>query len=165
MLPKTPFSPTKVTPHESINDLFVHPSTRKQLFLPTSESRQFTRVDAARAFSPILLPADNRIPHPELITLEREHLDGLSRQERFDRQAARDAEAAALKAREEEKRAAYEAKKIRVVPGRRWDFKFEDVSVEKAGRDGKGRHAVGVRYGTVHMDRKRGQIKIATSVE
>jgi hypothetical protein len=165
MLPKTPFSPTKPVPHESINDLFVHPSTRKQLFLSTSESRQFTRADAARAFSPTLLPADDRIPHPELITLEREHLAGLTRQERFERQVARDAAAAKAKAKEEEKKAHYEATKIRVVPGRRWDFKFEDVSVEKAGRDGRGRDAVGVRYGTVHMDRKRGQVKIPTSVE
>ena len=66
MLPQTKWDPkSKLVPHESINDRPVHPWTRQQIFYPTSESRQFTRVDAAKVFSPTLLPADDRIPHPE----------------------------------------------------------------------------------------------------
>ena len=53
MVPTTPFDPTsnRVTPHEPINDLPHHSLTNPQLFYPTSESRQFNRVDAGRVFS------------------------------------------------------------------------------------------------------------------
>ncbi|KAF3480085.1 uncharacterized protein GIQ15_05432 [Arthroderma uncinatum] len=37
--------------HEPINDLPVHKLTDPQIFYPVSESRRFTRVDAARVFS------------------------------------------------------------------------------------------------------------------
>ena len=58
--------------HEPINDLPVHPATRQQLFVPVAESRQFTRVDAGKAFDDKLLPADARIPHPELVDAARD---------------------------------------------------------------------------------------------
>ena len=48
-------------PHESIGDIHGHTAAMRQLFLPTSESRRFTREDAAKAFSERLLPADDRI--------------------------------------------------------------------------------------------------------
>lgn len=51
MLPTTPYQPSNVVPHESINDLPVHPLTDPQLFYPTSESRAFNRTDAGRVFS------------------------------------------------------------------------------------------------------------------
>lgn len=53
MVPTTPYYPNSavVQPHESINDLPVHPLTNQQLFYPTSESRAFNRVDAGRVFS------------------------------------------------------------------------------------------------------------------
>lgn len=51
MLPTTPFEPGRITPHESINDLPVHPLTDQQIFYPTSESRAFNRTDAGRVFS------------------------------------------------------------------------------------------------------------------
>ncbi|KAM5442322.1 hypothetical protein MferCBS31731_002697 [Microsporum ferrugineum] len=41
----------KQQPHEPINDLPVHKLTEPQIFYPVSESRNFTRVDAARVFS------------------------------------------------------------------------------------------------------------------
>lgn len=50
MVPTTPLKPNPET-HESINDLPVHSMTLPQLFYPTSESRQFNRVDAGRVFS------------------------------------------------------------------------------------------------------------------
>lgn len=51
MVPTTPFAYGQVTPHESINDLPVHPLTDAQVFYPTSESRAFNRTDAGRVFS------------------------------------------------------------------------------------------------------------------
>lgn len=50
MLHTTPLTDPSKT-HESVNDLPVHSMTLPQLFYPTSESRQFNRVDAGRVFS------------------------------------------------------------------------------------------------------------------
>jgi len=165
MLPKTPFSSGRITPHETINDLPVHPHTRTQLFVPTSESRHFTRVDAAKAFSPTLLPADDRIPHPELIVIEKEILAGVDRNERLKRQTERDRKAQAEKEAAEERQKRWREEKLRVVQGRRWDFKFEDISAEKTGPDGRGRDAVGIRYASPYTDRNKGEVKIPKSVE
>lgn len=168
MLPQTPFRPgTKVavTPHEPINDLPVHPRTRQQLFYPASESRQFTREDAAKAFDNNLLPADKRIPIPWLVDREKWMLQGLSREERQQKQQELDEAANKEKTEKERRKAAWEERSIRIVPGRRWDFKFQDISAEKVGKDGRDRHAVGLRYGMPHEDRKRGMVKIPTSVE
>ncbi|KAK5115674.1 hypothetical protein LTR62_000763 [Meristemomyces frigidus] len=171
MLPTTPFRPnTKnpVTPHEPINDLPVHPHTRAQIFHPTSESRSFTRADAAKIFDRKLLPADDRIPLPMLVDLERWKLQGLDRAARGKLQVEKDTAARELAENKERKRIAWEQKTQRTVPGRRWDFKFQDVSAEQVGKDGRalpGRDAVGMRYGFPHVDRKRGVVKIPTSVE
>lgn len=165
MLPQTPFQRGhSIQPHESINDLPVHPSTGPQLFHPTSESRHFTREDAARVFHPKLLPADARIPHPELIDLERDKLAGIplgERNRRHERRLEEDVEA-----RVAQKQAAQDAvnKVTRVVKGRRWDFKFTEVNAENVGKDGRGVGAVGWRYGMPLEDRKRAQVKIPTSV-
>ncbi|RMZ88939.1 hypothetical protein DV736_g3830, partial [Chaetothyriales sp. CBS 134916] len=51
IVPTTPFNPDNVIPNEPINDLPHHSLTGPQLFYPTSESRQFNRVDAGRVFS------------------------------------------------------------------------------------------------------------------
>lgn len=168
MLPTTPFKPETskpITPHEPINDLPVHPRTRQQIFYPTSESRQFTREDAAKVFDSKLLPADQRIPLPMLVDLERWKLQGLGREERQKKQREMDDAARTAIETAARKKAAWEASALRTVPGRRWDFKFEDISAEKVGKDGRGRQAVGYRYGMPHEDRKRGMVKIPTSVE
>lgn len=165
MLPQTPFNPEKrIVTHESINDLPVHPATRQQIFYPTSESRHFTRADAAKVFSPMLLPADERIPHPDLIALERQTAAGMPRDQRQAIQQERDAKVQAEKEEKERKRKEWEAKTFQTVPAPRWDFKFQNVSVEDVGKDGRSRSGVGWRYGAPHMDRKRGQVKIPTSV-
>ncbi|KAF7197535.1 37S ribosomal protein S35, mitochondrial [Pseudocercospora fuligena] len=168
MLPQTPFKPNNPTKqiyeHESVNDLPVHASTRQQLFYPVSESRQFTREDAAKAFHENLLPADKRIPHPELVALEKDHLNNVGRRERWENQLRRDAEIKEARANAEAKKKAWEERTQRVVETRRWNFKFQDISW-KGGKDGRGRGAVGARYGMPHEDRKRGQVKIPTSVE
>lgn len=172
MLPQTPYIDTslpqnakaRAVTHEPINDLMVHPATRQQLFVPVAESRRFTRVDAGKAFANNLLPADERIPHPELVQTEMELAAGIPFRERQKLAEARfDAEEKRRQAAE--KRAADELKALKVVPQRRWDFVFKDVSVEDAGRDGKGAKASGWRYGVPHQDRKKGQVKIPTKVE
>lgn len=172
MLPTTPHIDTSLPKnkgkrpitHEPINDLIVHPATRQQLFVPVAESRHFTRVDAGKAFDNNLLPADARIPHPEMVLAERERESGLPFEERR-RLAQERLETEQAKKREEEKKKEEELRRLRVVPQRRWDFVFQDVSVDKAGRDGKGAGAAGWRYGVPHQDRKRGIVKIPTKVE
>jgi len=67
MLPQTRYDEDTQTYHESTTDLPVHPDTQQQIFYPISESRQFTRTDAAKVFSPTLLPADKRIQHASLL--------------------------------------------------------------------------------------------------
>ncbi|KAF2768300.1 hypothetical protein EJ03DRAFT_328343 [Teratosphaeria nubilosa] len=168
MLPQTHFHPGTTKPiniHEPVNDLPVHPHTRTQLFYPTSESRQFTREDAAKAFSSTLLPADKRIPLPMLVDIERWKAEDKTRQERAELQQQVDLKMRAEQERKEKKKAEWEAQSIRVVQGRRWDFKLEDYSAEQVGKDGRGRGAVGLRYGMPHEDRKRGMVKIPTKVE
>lgn len=172
MLPKTPYIDPRLPEnkgkrpivHEPINDLVVHPATRQQLFVPVSESREFTRVDAGKAFHNELLPADDRIPHPELVVAQRELESGLSFRERKALAEARFAKEQARKNKQEEKRQE-ELRKLKTIPGRRWDFVFQDISVETVGRDGRNPKGVGWRYGFPHEDRKKGQVKIPTKVE
>jgi hypothetical protein len=172
MLPTTPHVDTsdpknkgrRPITHEPINDLIVHPATRQQLWVPVSESRHFTREDAGKAFDNSLLPADARIPHPELVQAERELASGLSFEERRKLAEKRLAEEQAQKRAEEEAKQA-ELRSQKVVPKRRWDFVFKDISVEQAGRNGRDPRGVGWRYGLPHEDRKKGQVKIPTKVE
>jgi len=170
MLPTTPFLDTslpanrekKQPVHEPINELPVHPSTTHQTFVSVPESRQFTRADAAKAFSPHLKSSDERIPHPELLEIERYKNKG--------KNSAQVAEfARQIVEREKEqlrKKAVAEAKKAKdntsVYKGGRWNFVFQDVSVEDAGANGRGKNGTGWRYGMPHEDRKRGQVKIPT---
>ncbi|KAL3464008.1 eukaryotic mitochondrial regulator protein-domain-containing protein [Aspergillus heterothallicus] len=70
MVPTTPLhereSRQRAEPHEEINDLPTHRLTDAQIFYPTSESRQFTRVDAGRVFSaaPARLRGDHSYEEP-----------------------------------------------------------------------------------------------------
>ncbi|KAI9887745.1 MAG: hypothetical protein M1823_000386 [Watsoniomyces obsoletus] len=176
MLPKTSYQAqaggnNRRNTHESINDLPVHPATTQQIFHLTSESRVFTRSDAAKIFDPTLLPADARLPHPELIEMERENIDGIPQQERIRRAQDR----AIL---EEQKRLTviqrkkdYDARTVRKIPpqtegghGGRWEWRFKNISVQDVGADGRAPGGTGWRYGVPHQDRKRGQIKIPTKV-
>ena len=68
--------------------------------------------------------------------------------------------------REKAKREREERAVTKVVPeSGRWEFRFQDISVEDVGRTGRDRRGIGARYGFPHEDRKRGQIKIPRSVE
>ena len=75
MLPQTPLT-RPVTEHEPINDLMVHPSTMPQVFWPVAESQHFTRVEAGEAFGDKLLPAEARIPHPQLYDIAKGIAEG-----------------------------------------------------------------------------------------
>ncbi|KAG9681832.1 hypothetical protein KCU98_g13567, partial [Aureobasidium melanogenum] len=171
MLPQTRFNrklledPKKTISHESINDLPVHPYTRTQIFYPTSESRQFTRADAAKVFSPTLLPADERIPLSELIDIEKDAINNLPREERTARILERTEKKMRAKEEKELKKREWEARNVKIVSNQRWNFRFESISVEDAGKDGRGSRGVGWRYGNPHHDREKGEIKLPTSVE
>jgi hypothetical protein len=167
MLPVTPYS---LKPqlnrgefHESINDLPVHAATGAQIFHPTSESRHFTRADAAKAFDEKLLPADYRVPHPQLALNIKDEIAGYSAEEIKARQDARDEKIALKKQVAAEKIAEKEAA-IKRIESKRYEFRFTPINVDDIGKDGRGHNGVGWRYGVPHMDRSRGQVKIPTRV-
>lgn len=164
MVPLTHINRDGKTTHESINDLPIHVATGQQIFHPTSESRHFTREDAAKIFDENLLPADKRIPHPELIEMHKDFNAGLSREERIARQDARNAAEDRERQRIAERKAKEEAK-IMKVNTPRWEFRIKDINVDDIGKDGRGAQGTGWRYGRPLMDRKRGQVKIPTSVQ
>ena len=156
--------PLPQTPHEPINELPVHPWTTHQTFVSVPESRHFTRADAAKAFNPHLKSTDERIPHPELLAIEKVRMSGAGARAVAD--FARDVvekEKEKLKQRAE-REARKEKASTTLYEGKRWQFKFQDVSVEDVGKDGRSRRGVGWRYGMPHEDRKRGQVKIPTSM-
>ncbi|CAJ2503606.1 Uu.00g110000.m01.CDS01 [Anthostomella pinea] len=166
MLPTTSFRANQQNePFEAINEMHVHPHTMQQLFWPTSESRHFTRADAAKAFHPKLLSADERVPHPELIQMEKEVLQGRplwDASERF-KQAAMESERKAA-AKQQAKAALNEKYTSRVNTGR-FEFRFKQFNSENVGPKGRSRTAVGWRYGAPYYDRSKGhQIKIPMSV-
>ena len=163
MLPQTPLKSPPV-PHESINELLVHKATIHQLYYPVAESRQFTRADAGNAFEKGLLPADERIQHPELIEIDR------LRQHGRVADNAINSEWAKAEVKDTEQAASIAARKQRIedrtrtISTGRWDFKFQDVKVDEAS---VGRHVpgIGARYGVPPQDRKKGQVNIPTRVD
>ena len=195
MVPSTPLT-RPAQAHESINDLPVHALTGPQLFHPTSESRAFNRIDAGRVFSsaprladpppdpseawsdrtpelvtpgntPVLKPADARIPHPHLIAYEQDKAAGMPAGEREARYQARLDEEAQQRQKEVEMRAKREAAQTTKVTKGRWEFRVKDVQTTRLGTglDGRGTGSPGERYGVPSHDRKRGHVKIPTRVE
>ncbi len=165
MLPKTPYLPNDPKPHEPINDLPVHRATELQIFHPVSESRHFTRRDAGKVFDRNLLPAEDRIPHPELVQLQKWRHEGIGPGERLAKQKEANALEQEKKSEAEKARIARVAREVKRAETGRSVFRFQDIKVESVGRDGRDRKGVGARYGVPHQDRKKGQIKIPTRVE
>lgn len=165
MLPtKTFIEGQENEPLENINEIHIHPTTMKQLFWPTSESRQFTREDAAKAFHHKMLSADQRSPHPELIKMEKELLEGKS---------AFEARANFVAAAEKSERKAAEAQAQKILAAeqatqrintKRFEFRFKEINAENVGHDGRRIDAVGARYGRPSYDRAKGMVRIPTSV-
>jgi hypothetical protein len=163
MLPKTRL--LKNGYFEPINDISLHAATSPQIFYPTSESRHFTRADAARVFDENLLPVDDRIPHPQQIQMRKDANDGYAPKEVEARQYARDQAEEKQRLAMRQKRAQKEAEEVKTVDTQRWRFRFTDVNVDDAGKTGRGEKGVGWRYGAPLMDRKRGMVKIPARVE
>jgi hypothetical protein len=151
---------------EPINDIHVHSYTMQQLFVPASESREFTRADAAKAFGDRVLPPDAKMRIPELVQMERDIAAGevspRQAHARFVENAA--ASEAAFAARQRARQQAAEEKRTRVSTDR-FEFRFEKINAEDVGPTGRARKAAGWRYGAPLMDRRRGEVKIPTSVE
>ena len=165
MLPQTPLT-EPATLHESINDLPTHKATLPQIFHPTSESRRFTRSDAGKIFDAGLLPSDERVPHPQLVKAEAstEEEGSEARQHVVDRAWADIQSRDQLREQRRQKAKEWAERTTTTVHSGRWEFKFKDVTVDRAsvGRQARG---TGARYGVPAQDRKKGQIKIPTRVE
>ena len=164
MLPTTPYVSKDPVPHESINDLPVHRATEVQIFHPVSESRHFTRRDAGRVFDRQLKPAEDRVPHTELVQLQKWKHEGKQLDERIQLQREKDAKDVQSKKVLEMMRKEKEAREIKKVETERSEFRFQDIRVESVGPTGRWKEGVGARYGTPHQDRKKGQIKIPRRV-
>lgn len=151
-------------PYEAINELHIHPHTMKQLFWPTSESRYFTREDAAKAFHRDMLSADKRVPHPELIQMERDLVHGKSPQQAKARFSEAVAQSERKSAFAQRNKLQQEAQATSRVNTKRFEFRFKEINAEDVGADGRKASAVGARYGRPSYDRAKGAIKIPTSV-
>lgn len=151
-------------PFEAINEVPMHSYTMQQLFVPVSESRQFTRADAAKAFHDHLLPADERSYQKELIAAERKVAQGADREKvmaAYREEVQRVEEEHARKVAE---RMQADADRTSTVETGRAAYRIKDIKVEDGGQHGKSPRGVGWRYGAPHQDRKRGLVKIPTQV-
>ncbi|KAJ4419951.1 hypothetical protein N0V82_004665 [Gnomoniopsis sp. IMI 355080] len=146
-------------PLEPINEIHVHGYTMQQLFIPTSESRHFTREDAANAFHPTMLSPDSRMPHKELVRHLRRVKDGKrfnqSRQQ-FVKEARKSERADVLR---DASRKEFEKRAIQTVSTERSDFRFKKITADDVGPTGRWRRGVGWRYGAPYEDRKKDQVK------
>lgn len=146
-------------PLEPINEIHVHGYTMQQLFVPTSESRHFTREDAAKAFHPTMLSPDVRMPHKELVRHHRRIEEG-ERPTVARRQFVKEARASEkADVMRDAARVKAEKQAIQTVSTERSDFRFKSISADDAGRDGRSRRGVGWRYGAPYEDRKKDQVK------
>lgn len=154
MVPTTelPSSVSDEYPHESINDLPEHPATASQLFVPVPESRSVNRTDAGAIFG--LPPADDLIPHPELLISEKEKQQGVSTDERKERADQRDQKDALVRMAESRARILKERQGVEIAERGRWRWRLKDGKVGE----------IGARYGVPHQDRKKGHIKIPTRI-
>ncbi|OHF03359.1 hypothetical protein CORC01_01412 [Colletotrichum orchidophilum] len=167
MLPQTHLSkdPRGIQkPHEPVNEIHVHKLTMQQLFVPVSESRQFNREDAAKAFHRNMLSIDERSPHKELINMRKAAANGGDRAELTKKfRAETRAQEDRLIERERKRLEKAEEETTRVDTGR-FEFRFKEMNVESVGKDGRSRRGVGWRYGVPFYDRRKGETKIPTVV-
>jgi hypothetical protein len=142
--------------------------TVKSLIKP--EAKRIEKVGKGDDEQHVLLPADARIPHPQLIELERDFIakphEPKERWEKYHERIQKSDKLAQKRKADAKKRA--EERTIRIEPkNSRFEFRFNDVVVSKqtTGPDGRGHTAPGHRYGVPTYDRKKGQVKIPTKVE
>jgi hypothetical protein len=163
-LPKTYYDEGNYQPHEPINEVLVHPKTTLQLFVPTSESREYTREDAAASFHETVRSVDARSPHQQLIQMERRVLKGEKRADSMEKFVeATQAEEDRLAQKIEAQRV-LEEKQTTKHRSDRFEFRIKDFDSGRVGPDGKSSTGTGWRYGVPHNDRKRDAVKIPTQV-
>ncbi|KAL2401324.1 hypothetical protein ABEF93_004996 [Exophiala dermatitidis] len=117
---------------------------------------------------PVLKPADARIPHPHLIAYEKDKLDPtMSRTELRVRYAERLKQEDAKRKEIKDRQARAEEKRKTRIDTDRWQFVVTEISATRTGTglDGRGTKAPGLRYGVPSQERKKGQVKIPTSVQ
>ncbi|KAF3919795.1 hypothetical protein ABW20_dc0109160 [Dactylellina cionopaga] len=149
MMPVTAYKP--FPQHESITDLRIHPATNNQLFLSVPESMAFNRKDAGDALG--ILPADVRMPHSELVEVERMKLRSIPIDDMIKVEMQREQdEMAEIKLKKE--RMEKKGKAGVVVESERFRFRLKPAVTG----------LVGYRYGAPHEDRKRGVVKIPKRV-
>ncbi|PNH37532.1 hypothetical protein VD0004_g9257 [Verticillium dahliae] len=164
MVPTTTYNPENQFEHEPIHEIDVHKLSQQQLFVPTSESRAFTREDAAEALHRSLLPVDKRAPHTQLIELQKATLEGVPLETSlFKFKADTRAEEDRLKEKHQ-KKVQLEMSQTSRVDTKRFEYRFQDVNVEVVGKTGRGHKGVGARYGVPFDDRKRGRNNVPLSV-
>lgn len=134
------------------------------------DPRHIERVGKGDDEHEVLLPADVRIPHPQLIAMERDRITNPNeyheRRQQHQQRMKKLEEVEQERKRSEKERA--EKRLTRIDPeASRFEFRFKDVVVSKetTGPDGRGHTAPGRRYGVPTYDRKKGQVKIPTKVE
>lgn len=160
MLPTHDFPKDEpIQPLEPINEIHVHGYTMQQLFVPTSESRHFTREDAAKAFHPTMLSPDSRMPHKELVRHHRRLVEGErpgESRKQFIQEARASEKADVMR---DASKTELEKRAIQTVSTERSDFRFKSITADDAGPDGRSRRGVGWRYGAPYEDRKKDQVK------
>jgi len=152
-------------PFEPINEIHVHSYTQQQIFLPTSESRHFTRHDAAKAFGEHILPPEEKMWVPELLQFEKDVAEGVPPKEarvKFLQATAKSEQELAAK---HAKQAKMKEENTIMADKGKYQFRIEQFSVDTAGKHGRAPGAVGWRYGVPFDDRKPGTVKIPTKVE
>ncbi|KAK4200121.1 eukaryotic mitochondrial regulator protein-domain-containing protein [Triangularia verruculosa] len=163
MLPRANLESSE-EPFEPINDVHVHSFTMQQLFVPVSESREFTRKDAAKAFGDHILPPDHKMRIPELVEMEKDILNGVPQMQAEKQFLERTAESERRFAESQKYVAAKKDAKKSKVDTERFEFRIENFNSEAVGKKGRARNAVGWRYGVPFNDRQKGLYKIPTSV-
>ncbi|KAF3768584.1 hypothetical protein M406DRAFT_354926 [Cryphonectria parasitica EP155] len=154
-----------IQPLEPFNEIHVHGYTMQQLFVPTSESRHFTREDAAKAFHHTMLSADARIPHKELVSHQRRVHEGM-REKESEAIFVKEARASQMNDEARERAVEEHSKRLTTaVPTERFEFRFKKMTVDDVGRTGRARSGVGWRYGIPSEDRKKDQVKIPTKID
>ena len=121
--------------------------------------------------TPVLKPADSRIPHPHLIPFAQDKspdspFAGESRAI-AERYAARLLEDETQRAEARRRAAAKAEARTTRIETPRWEFIVKEVRAtrEGTGLDGRGSGSPGYRYGFPSAERKRGTVKIPTRVE
>lgn len=135
----------------------------------TKKPAQIEQVGKGTEKHQVLQPADARIAHPHLVAHERRRLafpDEIRENRKLYEQRLKAVEAAEKAIRENRTRNDGQVHKVQPESSR-FEFRFKDVVVSKetTGTDGRGHAAPGRRYGVPSYDRKKGQVKIPTSVD